>query len=130
MVAVLVAGTAHAHGDHGTADGGFISGFLHPLFGWDHIVAMVAVGPWGAVLGPPALWLLPVIFPVVMALGGALGISAIRLSTCAADGRVRFARMHPRLEWKRSRLCGTSKGKMTHGVLPADDPPEPDLLIK
>jgi urease accessory protein len=40
---------------------------------------MVAVGLWGAVLGPPALWLLPVAFPLVMALGGVLGIAAVPL---------------------------------------------------
>jgi urease accessory protein len=38
---------------------------------------MVAVGLWGAVLGPPALWRLPVAFPLVMALGGVLGIVAV-----------------------------------------------------
>jgi urease accessory protein len=43
------------------------------LTGLDHIVAMVAVGLWGAYLGAPAMWLLPVVFPVVMAFGGALG---------------------------------------------------------
>ena len=39
--------------------GGFVAGFLHPISGLDHVVAMVAVGLWGAVLGPPALWVLP-----------------------------------------------------------------------
>jgi len=38
---------------------------------------MVAVGLWGAFLGAPALWLLPVVFPLVMALGGALGVVGI-----------------------------------------------------
>ena len=56
-----------------------ISGFLHPLTGRDHVVAMVAVGLWGAFLGAPAIWLLPVIFPVVMALGGALGVLGVPL---------------------------------------------------
>jgi urease accessory protein len=58
----------------GESGGGFISGFAHPVFGPDHVVAMVAVGLWGAFLGSPAIWLLPVIFPLVMALGGVLGI--------------------------------------------------------
>ena len=57
--------------------GGLVSGFLHPIFGWDHVVAMVAVGLWGAFLGKPALWLLPVVFPLVMAMGGVLGILGI-----------------------------------------------------
>ena len=76
--AMLVAGAAQAHTGEGVA-GGLASGFLHPLFGWDHVVAMVAVGLWGAVLGAPALWLLPVVFPVVMALGGALGVAGVPL---------------------------------------------------
>jgi len=58
----------------GENNGGFISGFAHPVFGPDHVVAMVAVGLWGAFLGSPAIWLLPVMFPLVMALGGVLGI--------------------------------------------------------
>src|SRR2546421_1214426 len=54
--------------------GGFLGGFSHPLFGPDHVVAMVAVGLWGAFLGAPAIWLLPIVFPLVMAFGGVLGI--------------------------------------------------------
>lgn len=79
--AVLVAAfpsAAFAHTESG-AVGGFISGFLHPLTGLDHIVAMFAVGLWGAFLGNPAIWILPVIFPVVMAFGGALGILGVPL---------------------------------------------------
>ncbi|MEL7013547.1 MAG: HupE/UreJ family protein, partial [Pseudomonadota bacterium] len=53
--------------------GGFATGFLHPLLGWDHVAAMVAVGLLGADLGPPAIWVLPLVFPMVMAFGGALG---------------------------------------------------------
>jgi urease accessory protein len=71
-------GPACAHGG-GDVAGGFIGGFAHPLFGADHVAAMVAVGLWGAVLGPPALWLLPVVFPLVMAFGGVLGIAAVPL---------------------------------------------------
>ncbi len=69
---------ALAHEETGVASG-FISGFLHPLFGLDHVVAMVAVGLLGAVMGPPAIWLLPVVFPLVMAFGGALGVIGVPL---------------------------------------------------
>jgi urease accessory protein len=68
---------AHAPGE-GLA-GGFASGFAHPLGGLDHIVAMVAVGLWGAFLGAPAIWLLPIVFPLVMAAGGVLGIIGVPL---------------------------------------------------
>jgi urease accessory protein len=70
--------TASAHLETGNV-GGFVSGFTHPLTGLDHIVAMVAVGLWGAFLGRKAMWTLPVIFPVVMAFGGALGILGVPL---------------------------------------------------
>ncbi|GAB3277465.1 HupE/UreJ family protein [Parahaliea aestuarii] len=75
---LLLASTAQAHAPTDIA-GGFNSGFLHPLFGWDHVAAMVAVGLWGAFLGRPAIWLLPVVFPLVMAVGGALGVAGIAL---------------------------------------------------
>lgn len=75
---MLIAGTAQAHTGGGD-QGGFVSGFTHPLFGWDHVVAMVAVGLWGAFLRAPAIWLLPIIFPVVMAFGGALGVAGVPL---------------------------------------------------
>jgi urease accessory protein len=65
------AALAHTGADTGS---GFASGFLHPLTGIDHVLAMLAVGMWGAQLGPPALWLLPVAFPLVMSLGGVAGI--------------------------------------------------------
>jgi urease accessory protein len=59
--------------------GGFGAGFLHPLGGLDHILAMLAVGMWGAQLGAPALWVLPIAFPMVMALGGVAGIVGLPL---------------------------------------------------
>jgi urease accessory protein len=58
---------------------GFVSGFTHPLTGLDHIMAMVAVGIWGTQLRKPAIWLLPVTFPLVMSLGGALGVRGVPL---------------------------------------------------
>lgn len=67
---------AHILGD---ASGGFVSGFEHPISGLDHIVAMVSVGLWGAQLGAPAIWLLPVTFPIVMAFGGMLGLMGVPL---------------------------------------------------
>lgn len=66
-----------AHTDGST--GGFVSGFSHPWSGLDHVVAMIAVGLWGAQLGKPAIWLLPVTFPLVMAIGGFLGLIGVHL---------------------------------------------------
>ena len=73
---MLFVSLAYAHESEGLA-GGFINGFLHPANGLDHVVAMVAVGLWGVFLGQPAIWLLPVVFPLVMAFGGALGVLGI-----------------------------------------------------
>jgi len=77
-LALLAATAAEAHTAH-EMGGGFLSGFTHPFFGFDHVAAMVAVGLWGAFLGAPAIWLLPIVFPVVMAFGGALGVAGLPL---------------------------------------------------
>lgn len=74
----LTSQPALAHEQAGIA-GGFVSGFLHPLTGLDHMIAMVAVGIWGAQLGVPAIWVLPVTFPIVMAIGGVMGILGLPL---------------------------------------------------
>jgi urease accessory protein len=70
---------AFAHTIAGQAKG-FVTGFLHPLSGLDHILAMVAVGIWGSQLRRPAIWVLPVAFPLVMAFGGVLGVRGLHIS--------------------------------------------------
>ena len=71
----LLPGLALGHVESGVAgDGGFVSGLIHPVTGLDHVVAMVAVGLWGAVLGAPAIWVLPIAFPLIMTIGAVLGI--------------------------------------------------------
>lgn len=67
---------AHVEGAQAT---GFLIGLQHPWSGLDHVLAMIAVGIWGAQLGNPALWLLPVTFPMVMSLGAMLGLLGIPL---------------------------------------------------
>jgi urease accessory protein len=76
LVLAITVGPTLAHTGEGYG-GGFISGFTHPILGWDHVAAMVAVGLWGAFLGAPAIWILPVVFPLVMALGAVAGIAGI-----------------------------------------------------
>ena len=58
---------------------GLADGFWHPMTGFDHLLAMVSVGIWGAELGAPAIWLLPIAFPLIMAFGGALGVVGVPL---------------------------------------------------
>ena len=70
---------AFAHTAEGAAGAGFLTGFRHPLGGLDHVLAMLAVGMWGAQLGTPAIWALPVAFPQVMALGGVAAILGLPL---------------------------------------------------
>ncbi len=78
MMLLAATGVASAHQVRGEVIG-FLSGFEHPLSGLDHIVAMVSVGLWGAQLGTPAIWLLPVTFPLIMAFGGFLGLVGVPL---------------------------------------------------
>ncbi|MHC4944018.1 MAG: HupE/UreJ family protein [Planctomycetota bacterium] len=74
LALVLVwAPSAMAHIESGEAEG-FMTGLAHPWSGLDHVLAMIAVGLWGAQLGKPAIWLLPVTFPMVMAFGAFLGL--------------------------------------------------------
>jgi len=76
VVAAFWAQAALAHVEQGEARG-LLSGLLHPVSGLDHVLAMVAVGLWGAQLGAPAIWVLPVAFPLVMAMGGMLGFLGV-----------------------------------------------------
>ena len=75
LLLATIPGVAHT----GSISGGLLGGLAHPIFGPDHVVAMVAVGLWGAFLGRPAIFVLPVVFPLVMAVGGALGILGVTL---------------------------------------------------
>jgi urease accessory protein len=74
----LISPAAYAHSTSQVI-GGFGAGFLHPLTGFDHLLAMVAVGLWGAFLGRPLLFVLPIVFPTVMAIGGVMGMLHIPL---------------------------------------------------
>lgn len=69
---------AHAHVEQGQAVG-FVIGLEHPWSGLDHVLAMIAVGLWGAQLGNPAMWVLPITFPMMMSLGAMMGLMGIPL---------------------------------------------------
>lgn len=77
-LALLSVAPAEAHTGAG-AVGGFASGFQHPLFGLDHLLAMLAVGIWGAQMGGRRVWTLPVTFPLIMAFGGIAGMAGLYL---------------------------------------------------
>ena len=75
-IATLLPTAAWAHVGHGSTVG-FVHGFVHPVTGIDHVLAMVAVGMFAASLGGRALWAVPLTFVSVMAVGGALGVAGI-----------------------------------------------------
>src|SRR5437016_4898398 len=76
---VLVPAIASAHPGHeGAAD--LVHGFMHPLGGNDHILAMVAVGLLAARLGGRALWLVPASFVLTMAVAGLAGMAGMVLT--------------------------------------------------
>lgn len=62
---------AHTFGADGVS---FYQGFIHPLFGLDHLLAMLAVGIWAAQIGTRARWLIPAAFLTMLALGGGIGM--------------------------------------------------------
>lgn len=102
---LLLSAPAMAHTGAG-ALGGFTSGFLHPILGFDHLLAMFLVGIWGAQMGGRNIWTLPVVFPMVMAVGGFAGAAglplpgveiAVALSVVGLGLAVAFAAKPP--EW-------------------------------
>jgi len=101
-VLALAPEAAMAHSGH--AAGGFSVGFMHPLGGLDHVLAMVAVGLFAWHLGGKALWLVPAAFVATMAIGGAVGMAGtglplvevgIALSIVVIGGLVAFRRTMP-----------------------------------
>ncbi|MGD8896622.1 MAG: HupE/UreJ family protein [Acidobacteriota bacterium] len=78
LLLLLAAVPVYAHEQSGQA-AGFLTGLKHPVSGLDHVLAMISVGLWGAQLGAPAMWMLPVVFPMVMAFGGFLGLLGVPL---------------------------------------------------
>ncbi len=77
VVMVLIPAVAGAHGN--TGGSGFLEGLHHPVFGYDHLLAMVTVGLLSAQIGGRAIWTVPATFVSVMVVGGALGMSGVRL---------------------------------------------------
>jgi len=74
----MFAGSAAAHSGTGLA-GSFASGFAHPFGGGDHLLAMVCVGIWGALLGSRLRYGLPMVFPLLMVGGAIAGMFALPL---------------------------------------------------
>lgn len=78
LFVLLCATSAQAHSGNALPSG-FALGFRHPFDGMDHLLAMVCVGLWGAFLGRPLVYLLPIAFPAMMVVGAACGMAALEL---------------------------------------------------
>ena len=78
VASALIAAPVQAHEGTGLA-GGFVAGVSHPLSGFDHMLAMISVGLWGAFLGRPLNTALPMLFPVAMAFGAGVAMIGVPL---------------------------------------------------
>ena len=78
LLTILLPTAALAHPGHGDTVG-LAYGFMHPIGGLDHVLAMVAVGVFAFVLGGRALWLVPASFVGMMAAGFLLGAAQVEV---------------------------------------------------
>ena len=76
-IMLILPNLAYAHTVPG--GGGFMSGFSHPVLGFDHLLAMLSVGILSAQMGGKAIWKVPATFVAVMLVGGILGMEGIEL---------------------------------------------------
>ena len=70
---VLLAQPALGHEDQVIEYGSFLAGLTHPVLGLDHLLAMVSVGIVSAIIGGRAIWTVPGMFVIMMAVGGVVG---------------------------------------------------------
>jgi urease accessory protein len=78
LTAICLPAVAHAHTGVGDT-AGLVHGFMHPIGGLDHVLAMVAVGMFASIIGGRALWLVPASFVAMMAAGGILGMEGVNV---------------------------------------------------
>jgi urease accessory protein len=76
VIGLFVSNLVYAHGVN---DGGFMSGFSHPVLGLDHLLAMLSVGILSLQMGGRSIWMVPTTFVLVMLLGGVLGMQDVHL---------------------------------------------------
>jgi urease accessory protein len=77
VLALTFASPTFAHTGHDVT--GFASGLAHPVFGLDHLLAMVTVGLWAGLVGGRSLWIWPASFVGAMVMGGALAMTGVML---------------------------------------------------
>lgn len=79
ILVIFLAAPIQAHIMVHQASGGLVNGLLHPIFGFDHLLAMVAVGILSSQMGGKALWTVPATFVIVMFFGGIISMANIPL---------------------------------------------------
>ena len=82
VLVVLGSSTALAHpghAGHSNPQGGLVAGLMHPLLGFDHLLAMVTVGLLSAQLSGRAIWAIPASFLTCMVIGGVAGMSGMKV---------------------------------------------------
>jgi urease accessory protein len=79
LAALAIASPSALLAHEGGHASGFVAGLGHPVGGTDHLLAMVAVGLWAAMLGGRAIWALPLAFVGAMLAGGAAGFLGLPL---------------------------------------------------
>lgn len=84
IFAALLATSVSAHPGAHHAAASFSSGFVHPLFGWDHLLAMLAVGFWAAQQRHALKWVLPLLFPSMMAFGALMAFNGLAMPVAEA----------------------------------------------
>ncbi len=110
---------ASAHSS--TGDAGLTAGFMHPLTGPDHLLAMVAVGMVSVVLGRAAVWQVPAAFLTAMAVGATAGFLGLRvpygeLAVAASVLLLGLALMFPSLtRWRAAVYAGVVLFGFNHG---------------
>lgn len=77
----LIPTIPYAHDGETFPSGGFLTGFFHPVLGYDHLLPMLSVGILSAQIGGRAIWTAPATFMSFMALGAALGYMDLGLET-------------------------------------------------
>lgn len=127
VVLATVAGPALAHTGHETS--GFAAGLAHPVFGTDHLLAMVAVGLWAALAAPKLVWVAPAGFLLGMLIGGLTGyagfavqgLEALIVGSVVAFGALAMFRLQlaPTFGFAIAGIFGAAHG-IAHGAeLPA-----------
>jgi urease accessory protein len=84
IIAALFMMPAFAHPGVHHAAASFTAGFAHPFLGADHLLALFAIGLWAVQQRRPMIWMLPLVFPLVMALGAIAAFNGIRMPIAEA----------------------------------------------